>query len=709
MGTSERAWASIGDRGALNTELSASLSEVWLDRDLSWLDFNDRVLAEALDKRTPLLERVKFLAIFTSNLDEFFMKRVAVLREERTTAGRERLQQVRDRLCPQLLRQAACYQEELIPSLATHGIVLRSWEELTGGQQEEARRYFDVNVSPALTPLVIDPDHPFPFLANLSTSLIFRIGAPGHTELVYGRVKVPGDLPQWVALTADTPPGQQVFVQLRDVIRANLDQLYHGMRITATTVVRLTRDAEVDVEDGPGLGLRQQVEEHVRQRRYEPVVRLEFGPGADPAIEEMLRGRFALSPTDIYEMPGEVDYTTLFQIGGLAIPELRDPAWVPLPHPALPSEHTGVFTAIQAGDILLHHPYDSFSSTIERFISTAAIDPQTVAIKMTAYRIGDDTPFVRSLIRAAEHGKQVACVMEIQARFDEERNLHWAAELERVGAHVTYGITGLKTHAKTAMVVRKEAGGLRCYVHLGTGNYNVKTAHLYADVGLLTCHPQIAHDVVDLFHYLTGHADAPRSSTLLVAPTTLRKGLLDLIQREVEHQKAGRPARIVGKMNQLEDPDIIEALVEASGAGVPIDLIVRGLCCLRPGVPGRTERIRIRSIVGRFLEHSRIFHFANGRDAPVDGEFFIGSADWMFRNLSRRIEVVVPVLAESARKQLWEVLDICLRDRRQAWVMGSDGTYSQLQPDGEIDVPEGRGTHETLMEITRRRSGAHQP
>ena len=709
MGTSERAWASIGDRGALNTELSASLSEVWVDRDLSWLDFNDRVLAEALDKRTPLLERVKFLAIFTSNLDEFFMKRVAVLREERTAAGRARLQQVRDRLCPQLLRQAECYQEELIPSLATHGIVLRSWEELTRGQQDEARRYFDLNVSPALTPLVIDPDHPFPFLANLSTSLIFRIGEPGRTGLVYGRVKVPGDLPPWVALTTDTPHGHQLFVQLRDIIRANLDQLYHGMRIAATTVVRLTRDAEVDLEDDPRLGLRQQVEEHVRQRRYEPVIRLEFGPGADPAIQEMLRGRFALSPTDIYEMPGEVDYTTLFQIGGLTILDLRDSAWVPLPHPALPNEHTGIFTAIQACDILLHHPYDSFETTIERFISAAANDPQTVAIKMTAYRIGNDTPFVRSLIRAAEHGKQVACVMEIQARFDEERNLHWAAELERVGAHVTYGIAGLKTHAKMAIVVRKEAGGLRCYVHLGTGNYNVKTAHLYADVGLLTCHPQIAHDVVDLFHYLTGHADAPRSAALLVAPRALRKGLIDLIQREAEHQRAGRPARIVGKMNQLEDPDVIEALVEASCAGVPIDLIVRGLCCLRPGVPRRTEGIRIRSIVGRFLEHSRIFHFANGHDCPVDGEFFIGSADWMFRNLSRRIEVVAPVFAESARKQLWEVLDICLRDRRQAWVLGSDGTYSQLQPDGEVDGPEGRGTHETLMEMTRRRSGPHQP
>ena len=407
-----------------------------------------------------------------------------------------------------------------------------------------------------------------------------------------------------------------------------------------------------------------------------------------------------------YDMPGEVDYTTLFQIAALPIPELRDPPWVPLSHPALPSEHTVMFAAIQAGDILLHHPYDSFDTTVERFISEAANDPQTVSIKMTAYRIGDDTPFVRSLIRAAEHGKQVACVMEIQARFDEERNLHWAAELERVGAHVTYGISGLKTHAKTALVVRKEAGGLRCYVHVGTGNYHVKTARLYADVGLLTCDPLITRDVVELFHYLTGHADVPHLAALLVAPTTMRRGLVELIQREIEHQKAGRPARIVAKMNQLEDPDVIATLSEASCAGVPIDLIVRGLCCLRPGVPGQTERVRIRSILGRFLEHSRIFHFANGHDLPVAGEFFIGSADWMFRNLSKRIEVVAPVLSEGGRRQLWEILDICLRDRRQAWVLGSDGTYSQLQPEGDVDGPEGLGTHETLMNLTRQRAGA---
>jgi len=338
--------------------------------------------------------------------------------------------------------------------------------------------------------------------------------------------------------------------------------------------------------------------------------------------------------------------------------------------------------------------------------SYETVDPQTVVIKMTAYRIGDDTPFVKSLMRAAEGGKQVACVMEINARFDEERNLHWAAELERVGAHVTFGVAGLKTHGKTALVVRKEPSGLRSYVHIGTGNYHVKTAKLYADFGLLTCDPLITRDVVNLFHYLTGHSKAPDCSTLLVAPTTMRHGILKLIKRETEHKTSGRPARIVAKMNQLEDPDVIQALCEASHAGVPIDLIIRGFCCLRPGVPGQTENIRVRSIIGRFLEHSRIFHFANGKENPVDGDFFIGSADWMYRNLSKRVEVVTPVFAAGAKEKLWEVLDTCLRDHRQAWVLGSDGRYTQLQPKEKGRDPETLGTHQALMNLTRARLGA---
>ena len=700
------AWASIGDQGVLNTKVSQSLSDVWIDRDLSWLDFNERVLAEALDERTPLLERAKFLAIFTSNLDEFFMKRMAVLRQGQTEGSGGLFQRLREKIVAQLGQQAECYRQSILPGLARHGISLRRWDELTPGQQNDARDYFESNLSPALTPLVIDPDHPFPFLSNLSTSLTFRLHEPDRNEAMYARVKVPAGLRQWVPLTTDVAPGQKLFVQLCEIIRGNLDKLYNGMEISAVTVVRLTRDAEVELDDDPGAGLRELVQEQIRQRRYEPVVRLEFGPGADPVIREMLRERFELSAANLYDMPEEVDHTTLFELAGLPIPELRDPPWTPLPHPSLPEEGAALFSTVQAGDVLVHHPYDSFDASVEHFISTAADDPQTVSIKMTAYRIGDDTPFVKSLIRAAEHGKQVACVMEIKARFDEERNLHWAAELERVGAHVTFGVAGLKTHAKTALVVRKEAGGLRCYVHIGTGNYHVKTARLYADCGLFTCDPLLSHDVVNLFHYLTGHAHAPDCSSLLVAPTTMRPRLLELIQREIENHRAGRPARIVAKMNQLEDPDMIEALCAASQAGVPIELIIRGFCCLRPGVAGRTENIRVRSIIGRFLEHSRIFHFADGKEKPMEGKFLIGSADWMYRNLSKRIEVVTPVFAEGPRKKLWEILDICLRDGRQAWILRDDGTYSQSRPEGDSDGPEVLGTHETLTNLTRLRAGA---
>jgi polyphosphate kinase len=696
--------ASIGDHGALNASLPTSLQAVWIDRDLSWLDFNERVLAEALDQRTPLLERAKFLAIFTSNLDEFFMKREAVLRHGSTDAQRALLQQVRDKLLNSLRQQAECYQEIIIPGLAEHGVFLRSWNELSPRQQEEGRKYFQSEVSPALTPLVIDPVHPFPFLSNLSTSLVFRLRDGARDEAMFARVKVPGALKQWVALEADLKPGQKLLVPLYEVIRGNLQTLYTGMEITNVTIMRLTRDAEVEVDDDPAADFRTQVKEQIRQRRYEPVVRLEFCKGADPAITEMLRARFELGPDDIYEMQGELDYTTLFELLGLPLPTLRDHEWTPLWPPSLPEGEGGIFAAMQTADLLVHHPYESFDSSVEHFISTAADDPQTVSIKMTAYRIGDDTPFVKSLIRAAERGKQVACVMEIKARFDEERNLHWAAELERVGAHVTFGVSGLKTHGKTALVVRKEPRGLRCYVHIGTGNYHVKTARLYADVGLFTCDHRITEDVVSLFHYLTGRADQPDFTSLLVAPVTMRPRLLGLIDREIQNKRAGKHARIIAKMNQLEDPDMVTALCEASQAGVPIDLIIRGFCCLRPGIPGHSENIRIRSVIGRFLEHSRIFYFANGGQDPAEGDFFIGSADWMYRNLSKRIEVVTPVLAAGPKQRLWEILDICLRDQRQAWVLESDGKYVQLRPTPGAIGPEANGTHQTLMDLALARA-----
>jgi polyphosphate kinase len=696
------ALVSVGDHGVLNRELPQPLSDVWLDRDLGWLDFNDRVLAEALDERTSLLERAKFLAIFTSNLDEFFMKRVSVLRSASTPQRVKLLAEVRDRLVQSLHRQAECFRDYLVPEMAKCGIHLRKWDDLTPAQQDEAGRYFDFEISPALTPLVFDPAHAFPFLANLSTSLAFLLQDPQKEIGSYARVKVPSALKQWISLETDVRAGQKLFVPLYEVIRGNAAKLYGGMRLCGTTLFRLTRDAEVEIEDDDAdeAGA---VREQIRQRRYEPVVRLEFARGADPSIREMLCRRFELSPSDVYDLPDELDYTSLFQIAGLPIAALRDPAWTPLTPAAIESS-PDVFAAIRAADVLVHHPYESFEASVEHFIATAAGDPETVAVKMTAYRIGDDTPFVKSLVKAAESGKQVACVIEIKARFDEERNLHWAAELERAGAHVTFGLPGLKTHAKLALVVRKEAFGLRTYVHIGTGNYHVRTARLYADVGLFTCDPAITRDVVNLFHHLTGHSQAPVCSTLLVAPVTMRRRLLDLIQREIANQRAGLPARIVAKMNQLEDPELIEVLCEASAAGVPVDLIVRGFCCLRPGVPGRTDGIRVRSIIGRFLEHSRIFHFAAALEDPVQGEFFIGSADWMYRNLSKRVEVVTPILAKEAKERLWEILDICLRDGRQAWALSEDGKYSQLRPDGPDNGPETLGTHETLMELARRRS-----
>jgi polyphosphate kinase len=691
---------SIGDEGVLNRELSPALADVWIDRDLGWLDFNDRVLAEALDDRTPLLERAKFLAIFSSNLDEFFMKRISVLRKAATTEKAQLLTAIRERLLCSLECQAKCFRHTLIPELAKHGIHLRRWEELTAAQQEEARAYFDREVSPALTPLVFDPAHPFPFLSNLSTSLAFLLHDHEREAPTYARVKVPLVLKQWIALEADVASGETVLAPLYEVIRGNAHKLYDGMRLTGTTLFRVTRDAEFEIDDESDEALRDIVREQVRKRRYEPVLRLEFAPGADPTIREMLRERFELSATDIYDLPDELDYTTLFQIAGMPVATLRDPPWTPLPSPAIENSHD-VFAAIRAADVLVHHPYESFEDSVEHFIAAAASDPETVSVKMTAYRIGDDTPFVKSLVKAAEGGKQVACVIEIKARFDEERNLHWAAELERAGAHVTFGVQGLKTHAKLALVVRKEGTGLRSYVHIGTGNYHVRTARLYADLGLLTCNPRITQDVVNLFHYLTGHSHAPASRELLVAPTTMRRRWLELIHREIANKRANLPARIVAKMNQVEDPELIEALCEASSAGVPIDLIVRGFCCLRPGAAGRTENIRVRSIIGRFLEHSRIFYFAAGSDDPTQGEFFIGSADWMFRNLSKRVEVVTPVLAAESKAKLWEALDICLRDRREAWVLGEDGSYSQLRPDG-AKGPEAFGTHATLMEMARR-------
>ena len=682
----------------------AELAPALVDRDLSWLEFNRRVLNEALDERTPLLERVKFLAIFSSNLDEFFMKRIALIRPMPGDAGvsaeeaRERLGRVRETVIAMLAEEASCYREVLRPSLAEHGVRLVTWDDLSEAQREEASRVFDTQISPVLTPLSLDAAHPFPYVSNLSTSWAFRLVDPVTAESVLARVKVPRELPQWLRLRAGVSPSERVFVSLAQVIAANALKLFPGMLIESGSLFRVCRDAEVELDDDDGVSKRALVEMELQQRRFEPVVRLELQPDADPAMVSELRARFSLAAEDIYEMSELIDYTTLFEIAGLEIEELRDPPWTPLPPIGLEAVDGDIFGAIRNGDILLHQPYDSFYAGVERFIREAADDPLTVSIKMTVYRVGDDTPFVQSLIRAAEAGKQVACVIELNARFDEERNLHWSRELEKVGAHVGFGVSGLKTHSKTALVVRQEEAGIRCYAHIATGNYHTRTARSYEDVGLLTANPAITNDVVTLFHFLTGRSRTPPFPTLLVAPMHMRSEFVRLIEREIENHAAGLPARIVCKMNQLEDSEMCALLSQASQTGVPVDLIVRGLCRLAPGVPGLTENLRIRSIVGRFLEHSRIYHFASGAEDPLDGEFLIGSADWMRRNLSERVEAIVPIRERRLRARLWEILEVCLADRRNAWQMQPDGSYAQLFPDTD-DGPGAEGTHETMMRL----------
>jgi polyphosphate kinase len=682
------------------------LSRAWIDRDISWLEFNRRVLHEALDERTPLLERVKFLAIFSANLDEFFMKRMSRLADSTGLAApalRELAARIRAMVTSMLDEQAACYTQVLRPRLAEHGIRLVGWDDLDAAQQNEASAVFERDISPVLTPLSLDAAHPFPYVSNLSTSWAFQLEDPVSGEAVLVRVKLPTDLPQWLRLSAANS-SEWVFVGLDQVIRANAERLFPGMLVASASLFRVTRDADVELDENDGLSKRAMVEEELRQRRFEPVVRLEVQPDADPAMVAELVDRFSLGPDAVYEMSALLDYTTLFEIAGLDVPELRDPPWTPLtPRALAAAPDSDIFSAIRSADILLHHPYESFYASVERFIREAADDPQTLSIKMTVYRVGDDTPFVRSLIAAAEAGKQVACVIELNARFDEERNLHWSRELELVGAHVMFGVTGLKTHSKVALVVRNEDGVIRSYAHIGTGNYHTRTAKLYEDVGLLTADPVITGDVVSLFHYLTGRSRTPSFSELLVAPLHMRARFVELLEAEIANQEAGRPARIVCKMNQLEDPQMCALLSRASGAGVPVDLIVRGLCCLAPGVPGLTENVHVRSVIGRFLEHSRIFHFASGSEDPLEGTFLIGSADWMTRNLSERVEAAVPITKQRLRARLWEILEICLADRRNAWEMQSDGSYVQLQPDA-YEAAGQEGTHATLMRLATERN-----
>jgi polyphosphate kinase len=686
-----------------------------LDRDLAWLQFNRRVLELALDARVPLLERVKFLAIFNSNLDEFFMKRVMRLKSQvavhtgHVADGQayRQLLRIREAVLPMLKSQADIYTNEIRPELSRHWIQLLAWSDLGDPQRRAARDYYRSNVFPVLTPLAVDPGHPFPFLSNLSTSLGVLLRPPDSEERLFARVKVPDVFPQWLALpespSVDSQgPVPQSFARLADIIRHNLGDLFHGMTILEVMPFRITRNAEVEVDEDEGVeSLALMVEQELRQRRFEKAVRLEYGTPASPTQLQLIAHKLDLNDVDLYEMPAELDFTDLFSIAALNRPELRDRPWTPVVPRDL-DEDTDLFAAIRAGDILVHHPYESFDASVARFLRTAAEDPKVLALKMTVYRVGADTPFIHDLIRAAEAGKQVACLVEVTARFDERQNLAVAQALEKVGVHVVYGVVGLKTHCKTTLVVRQDEDAIRCYAHIGTGNYHVKTARLYTDLGLFTCDPILTGDVVTLFHYLTGRSSRPEFAKLLVAPVNMRDRFLELIAREVEHQRAGRPARIIAKMNQLQDPAICAALAKASQGGVAIDLIVRGFCLLPPGVPGWTENIRVISILGRFLEHSRIYYFQDGAADPLAGAFYIGSADWMERNLSDRVEAITPVESRPLRERLYAILQIMLCDQRQAWDMKPDGSYVQRTPVPGATGPEAVGTHQTLMDLARK-------
>jgi polyphosphate kinase len=685
-----------------------------LDRDLSWLEFNKRVLHEAVDDRTPLLERLKFLAIFSSNLDEWFMKRAEGLREAQAggavasangAPGSNRLGRVREAIVPMLAEQARLFTDVIRPELDRQGVRLLDWSGLDERQRQAAAGYFQKEVFPILTPLKVDPSHPFPFISNLSTSLGVLQRAPEATEPRFARVKIPQNVPYWLALPASNGAPGVYFVRLLDVIAHHLDELFPGMEILEVIPFRVTRNIEVELEQDETAvdSFTHMVEEELRQRRLEDPVRLEYAAGASRAMLTLLCSKLKLDEADLYAMAAEVDYSGLWGVVALNRPELHDPPWQPVAPAALGDEDDDLFGLLRNGDVLVHNPYESFDASVARFIRAAADDPKVQALKMTVYRIGSDTPFIDDLIRAAESGKQVACLVEITARFDEQQNLLWAGKLDRAGVHVIYGVMGLKTHCKVALAVRRDDDGLRCYAHIGTGNYHVKTARLYTDLGLLTSEPVLTADAVNLFHFLTGGARGRRYHKLLVAPVTMRPRFLAMIDREIDHHRAGRPARIIAKMNQLEDREMCEAIVRASRAGLPIVLIVRGFSVLAPGVPGATDNVRIISVIGRFLEHSRIYYFQNGVADPLAGEFYIGSADWMRRNLTERVEAVTPVEAAPLRARLWEILDVMLHDQRQAWDMQPDGSYIQRQPAAGATGPEAVGTQQTLMELTRRR------
>jgi len=657
------------------------------NRDLSQLEFFKRVLEEATDESVPLLERLKFLAIFTSNLDEFFMVRVSGLKEmldikdlqpvpgELTPA--EQLKVIRERVLPMVAEQVKCLQNSVLPELAKQGVEILEYDSLSAREKKLLNQYFMKNVFRVLTPLAVDPAHPFPFIANLSLNigLTVEVDSDPNEPVTMGslprfvRIKVPPVVPRLV------PVGDsgQKFVLLEELIDANLHSVFPSMRLSKSHLFRVTRDADVEIRDDKASDLLKRIKESLRERRFGNAVRLEVSETTPQVIVRYLTESLRIEADDVYVMGGILGVGDLMQLYNLDRPELRDrPIRMTVPAPL--SKKKQVLDAIKKQDILLHHPYTAYT-TVTEFIEAAAKDPKVLAIKMCLYRTGKDSPIPQALIEASERGKQVTAVVEIKARFDEENNIEWAGRLVEAGVHVVYGLVNLKTHSKVALVIRREDQGLQTYVHIATGNYNPTTSKVYTDLGLLTANAEIGDDATDFFNFMTGFSRPREYTHFMVAPVNLRERKLDLIEREIGHALAGRPARIATKVNRLTDLEIIDALYRASQAGVRIDLIVRGSCMLRPGVPGLSETIHVRSIVGQFLEHSRIFYFANGGDDDV----YIGSADWMTRNLDRRVEVVTPILDANLKQILKNVvLGAYLKDNVKARVLNADGVYERV-------------------------------
>jgi polyphosphate kinase len=666
---------------------------LYLNRELSWLDFNQRVWELAADADVPLLERVRFLAIFASNLDEFFMKRVGGLQRQREAGVTElsadglnpqqQLDLLDSRVSTAVAAMVSLWLDELQPKLAEAGVHIRDYQTLDDAERAAADQFFAKNVFPLLTPLAVDPGHPFPFISNLSTSIGVLLEHPTGRERLFARIKVPQTLQRWIPL-----PGKFNFVSLEQVMGGNLQMLFPGMKVLEFQPFRVTRNADVEMDAEDAEDLLQLVEQELRARRMAEVVRLELPDTMSPAMREIIINGIEVRPRQVYTTRGPINLSDLAALANLDLPALLYKPWTPTTPPRLAADDVDIFSVIRSGDLLVHHPYEGFAESVEKFIHTAVLDPKVQAIKMTLYRTAADSPFLLALIHAAESGKQVAVLVELKARFDEQRNLKLATTLENAGVHVVYGLVGLKTHTKLAMVVRQEEDGLRTYCHIGTGNYNSKTANLYTDLGLFTCNPHIAEDVVDLFHYLTGRSLKRDYHKILVAPVNMRDRFVQKIRREAENAKAGRPAKIIAKMNALQDPKVIAELYAASQGGVQIDLIVRGFCCLRPQVAGLSENIRVISILGRFLEHSRIFYFLNGGDE----EFYIGSADWMNRNLDYRVEAVVPIEEPGHRERLREILTTMLADCGHAWELNGRGEWPRRVPPSGKPAIEAQNT-----------------